>query len=61
MQYSYDELEFIDRKYDEQLTYKEIAEQCNQQFHNGQTIRTVKSIDYALDKIYSDPRCLDLE
>jgi len=59
--YTTAELELIDELYDSEFTYKAIAEECNNQFHDGKIVRTEKSIDYALNKIYNDPRCLDLD
>jgi hypothetical protein len=59
--YTYWEYELIDRLYDEQFRYVDIAEQCNNSFHDGDKVRTVNSISYAIKKIYNDPRCLDFD
>ncbi len=50
--FSQEELDLVDELYDEQMTYKGIAESCNQLFHNNKNIRTIDSIKYAIKKIY---------
>lgn len=50
--FSQEELDLVDELYDEQMTYKGIAESCNELFHNKKNIRTIDSIKYAIKKIY---------
>ena len=59
--YSYYEFELIDRMYDEQYAYQVIADACNRIFHDGEKVRTIRSISYAVKTIFEDPRCLDFD
>lgn len=52
-EYTEQELEMIDELYDEQMSLAGIAESVNDIFHNGDKVRTTKSIEYAIDLIYS--------
>ncbi|WAH35026.1 hypothetical protein [Alicyclobacillus dauci] len=52
--YTYPEAEAIDHDYDQQVPLKVIAETVNRDFHNGNPVRTVNSIKYAINKIYND-------
>ena len=59
--YTYYEFEMIDHMYNEQFTYQSIADSCNHSFHNDEKVRTVRSISYAVKKLYEDPNCLDFD
>jgi hypothetical protein len=48
MIYSKEELELINKLYDEKKNREEIAARCNNTFHSGRPIRTTKSIEFSL-------------
>lgn len=52
--YTYYEIESIESDYDEQVPVKIIAENINRDFHNGEPIRTVNSVNYVISKLNSD-------
>ena len=60
IRYTSEELEVIDQLYVEQFPYKDIAEEVNKNIHGGKSVRTTRSIEYALNMMYRNPRCLDL-
>ncbi|KAF6565314.1 hypothetical protein G9G63_09140 [Paenibacillus sp. EKM202P] len=49
-----EEVEDIDRLYDEQIPLRIIADTVNEDFHDGKNVRNVKSISYAIYKFYND-------
>ncbi|WP_434750224.1 hypothetical protein [Paenibacillus amylolyticus] len=52
--YSYLELEYIEREYDEQVPLRVIAENVNEEFHAASLVRTPASISYAVNRYYND-------
>lgn len=52
--YTYLEAEQIARDYDEQVPLKVIAEQINTEFHNGNSVRTVSSVKYVVNRWIND-------
>ncbi|MDR6779509.1 hypothetical protein J2W98_003789 [Paenibacillus peoriae] len=49
-----EEVEDIDRLYDEQIPLRIIADTVNEDFHDGKNARNAKSISYAIHKFYND-------
>jgi hypothetical protein len=61
VRYTNDELTMIWRLYEANILPVEIPEVVNHEIHNGENIRSERSIKYALWLIKNDPRCLDLD
>jgi len=47
-----DEYEMLDEMYDDQVAYADIVEQINKTFHNNISIRTLSSINHAINRLY---------
>lgn len=52
--YTYLEVEAIDNDYDQQVPLQVIAECANNDFHKGESVRTVNSVRYVVNKIRND-------
>lgn len=52
--YTYLEVESIENDYEEQVPLSVIAENTNQDFHDGKQIRTAKSVSYVIRKLNND-------
>lgn len=52
--YTFLEVEAIERDYDEQVPLKVIAENVNIEFHQGKPVRTVNSVRYVVQKVNND-------
>jgi len=56
--YTYLEAEYILNDYEEQVPLKVIAENVNNDFHNGNNVRTVSSISYVVNRANNDDEWL---
>ncbi|MCP1184953.1 hypothetical protein [Paenibacillus sp. 1781tsa1] len=52
--YTFLEAEAIDRMYDEGVSSKVIADQINNDFHEGKSVRNKRSVNYVINKIYQE-------
>jgi hypothetical protein len=48
-----DEYEILDEMYDDQVTYANIVEILNKNFHEGKLIRTLSSVNHAINRLYN--------
>ena len=48
-----DEYEMLDEMYDDQVTYVNIVERLNDVFHEGNLIRTLSSVNHAINRLYN--------
>lgn len=48
--YTFPEVETMNADYEEQVPLSVIAENINREFHNGQQIRSAKSVSYVIHK-----------
>jgi len=53
MKWTLEEYEMLDTDYDDQVAYSEIARHLNDAFHNGKNIRTISSINSAINRLYN--------
>jgi hypothetical protein len=49
-----EEVDDIDRLYEEQIPLRLIADTVNEDFHDGKNVRNAKSISYAVNKYNHD-------
>lgn len=52
--YTYLEVEYIEKEYDEQTPLRVIAENVNHEFHAGHLARTERSISYVVSRLNQD-------
>lgn len=52
--YAFPEVELIENEYDQQVPIRVITEHVNNDFHNGNQIRTEKAISSVISRIHND-------